>query len=320
MTALIRALPKPLRVSFVPAPDLRPRRAGPTGAPRGARSSTRSPGRCSGCPGSRPLDALDWARCRPTFGRPTGSTVLRAGLGRARLGALQRRHLGLRESSRTRPSARALRDSRLVGRRGAAPFEQRGVTWSRYPALVDAAGASRCGSCRAPTEQRRRWTPVFAGCCCSPPRRRSSTSPPRLDSRPACAVPEPHGSADRADGGLLRRGSTRSFPRPVDPVGRGGFDRLADVRTELHERFELLRAADVLDVGTTGTGWPTGGAATAAGLDDVRAQLDGLVSPGFVTDTGRAAAARPAALADGRGVAARPTARDPPGTPPGPRG
>ncbi len=295
VTGLIRSLPKPLRRNFVPAPDVARAvlaRLEPGAEPL-VEALARELRRLSGV--DVPVTAFDWskvpAHLRTTFRVVDGERTVAQGKD---IEELQRR-LGRTVRDVLADAARALeREGLRSWTVGTVPRTFAAGEVVGYPALVDEGDTVALRVLPTETEQAAAmWAGVRRLLLLGAPSPVKYVSG-RLDGRTKLALTQnPHGSL----AALLADCSAAAVDEILAEAGgppwdAEGFAKLADrVRTELAERvLELLRAAQqVLAVWgplTARLDEPVPPPLRPA-YEDVRAQVAGLVGPGFVAGTGR---------------------------------
>jgi ATP-dependent helicase HrpA len=298
VTALIRSLPKQLRRSFVPAPDVARAvlaRLEPGGEPL-VEALARELRRASGQ--DVPITAFDWAKVpahlRTTFRVTDGERTVAQGKD---LEQLQRR-LGRTVQDVLSEAARSLERTGLTGWTvGTIPrtFNAEGTNGLvGYPALVDRGPTVSLTVVPTEAEQRAaHWAGVRRLLLLGVPSPVKWVSG-RLDNRAKLTLTHnPHGSL----AALLADCSAAAVDEILTEAGgpawdAEGFGKLLDrVRAELNERvLELLRAAQQVIAHwqplTARLAEPVPAPLRPA-VDDVTAQVGALVGPGFVAATGR---------------------------------
>jgi ATP-dependent helicase HrpA len=295
VTALIRSLPKQLRRNFVPAPDVARAvlaRLEPGAEPL-VEALARELRRASGQ--DVPVAAFDRAKVpahlRATFRVTDGEKTVAEGKDLAQL----QRTLGRTVQDVLSGAAKALERTGLTGwTAGAIPrtFEAGGLVG--YPALVDRGAAVDLRVLPTEAEQRAaHWAGVRRLLLLGVPSPLKWVSS-RLDNRAKLALTQnPHGSL----AALLADCSAAAADEIIAEAGgppweAEGFAKLADrVRSELNERvLELLRGARqvLAEWGplTTRLAAPVPAPLRPA-VEDLAAQVAGLVGPGFVAAAGR---------------------------------
>jgi ATP-dependent helicase HrpA len=299
VTELIRSLPKPIRRSFVPAPnyakallDRLPAREGSLldGLEREMRRM--------GAPG---LERSDWDLTRvPDHLKMTFRVVDERGRKVDEGKDLEELKLKLKVQVRESLSA-AADDLERTGLRTwdfgplAHTFEQRrrGVAMKAYPALTDEGGSvgiKLMDTEEEQTESMRLGTRRLLMLTIPSPNRSMLAA---LDNREKLALgTNPYGPVPKLFEDCVACAADYLMDRYGGPVwDADGFARLRDqVRADLAETAEtvvkqaaaILGAAHELDRRMRGTVSPS----LLASLTDARRQLAGLVRPGFIADTG----------------------------------
>jgi ATP-dependent helicase HrpA len=298
VTALIRSLPKQLRRSFVPAPDVARAvlaRLEPGREPL-VEALARELRRVSGQ--DVPITAFDWtkvpAHLRTTFRVTDGAKTVAQGKD---LEQLQRR-LGRTVQDVLSDAARSLERTGLTTwMAGTIPrtFTAEGTNGLvGYPALVDRGATVSLTVLPTEAEQRAaHWAGVRRLLLLGVPSPVKWVSG-RLDNRAKLTLTQnPHGSL----AALLADCSAAATDEILTEAGgppwdAEGFGKLLDrVRGELNERvLELLRSAQQVIAEwrplTARLAEPVPAPLRPA-VDDVTAQVGALVGPGFVTASGR---------------------------------
>ena len=243
MVALIRSLPKQLRVNFVPAPNFA--RDVPRRGRRRARSrcSTRSSGSCAPAPGSScPATPGTGRRCPTTCGRPSGwSTRTASVVGEGK--DLEALKAPLRPKFAEAMAEAAAASGLDVTGQTTWTFGtiERTFTQTRaghevrgFPALVDEGADGRAAGVRLRGRAGgRRTAAACAGCCCWP-----CPSPARADRRRAGQRRQARARRVAVPVGRRRCSRTASPPPSTrwstGTAGRSGtrpaFDALVDRR------------------------------------------------------------------------------------------
>ncbi len=306
MTALIRSLPKQLRVNFVPAPDVARRflEAVPPGEEPLLDALSRYLRSLTGV--HVPRDAWDLDKV-PAHLRPTFRVARRAGR-RGRRGQGPRGAQGaaaavLRPGDARRSAEESGVERDRADRRGpSGPSSRRSPR--RGPATrctatrrwSTRAARSGCGSPPRPRSRRPSTGSAYAACCCSPSpspgRRAGRRARQHRQARPRrLAVPE----RPRAHRGLRRRGR-RGARRPGAAGPRPGRLRRAGRRARgpscpsgpprvLHQVLRVLAEWRPVDKALHGRVEM----ALLPAMTDLRGQLARLVHDGFVGEAGTTA-------------------------------
>ena len=307
VTALIKTLPKPLRVKLVPAPDTA-RAAARAHQPR-ARStccealSPRGQGAARGaaCPWRSGGSTASLTHLRPTFRVvDDGGAALAEGKDldelKTRLAAPVQEAI-----------ASAAGDLEVSGLTAwtieEVPVEVAPGSVVGYPALVD-EGTSVAPAGAACACVRRRTAPAYVACCCSGCRRPVKAVSGRLTNQAKLALAaNPHGSLPALMDDCLAA-AVGHVPRRHRAARRRGLRRRARCRPWLGCRTRCTRcwsgvekvlalAAQLERTPGQGPVW-----------NDVQEQRRSLVHDGFVTEVGAVAAPGPGALPAGRAGAA----------------
>jgi ATP-dependent helicase HrpA len=299
VTELIRGLPKDLRRHFIPAPDTARTVLATLGEPRGdlVEALSAALGRYGGVP--VPRSAWDLASL-PAHLRVTyrvlddGGAVLAAGKDLDELRAGLRPRLA---ADLTEAAAGLTRTGLTRWDFGSLPREFRSGQVRGYPALADADRAVDIrifdSAAEAAASMRRGTRRLLL--LAVPSGVRSIAG--RLPMAAKMAMSRhPYPGAQ----GLLDDCAACAADQVIDEAGGPawdgqGFDRLLDAARDTlapHTSVVLDRVAQILaeahEVELRLVGIGAGGPALAAALADMRAQLTGLIYPGFIAETGAA--------------------------------